>query len=345
MVSIKSSQMTNNNDSQSEAFNVKEFITEALAFKYLYIASFFTCLLVAFLVNKFSPTVYEVNSVIGPVEDKRSSLLGSNDLFSGLGALAESRNLENDINSLNSFSLIATTIKNLNLEIGYFTGKNNLFQKPSQVYLGNPFTVIIDKSHIQPINTKFNVDILDEFSYRLVASEDEAAYYNYIDNAVVSDKNTVKIDTICRFNETISSFNFKFSITLNKEFFNPVRAKETESYFELYHLDYLTRSYLKRLKVEPVSIRSSLITVFFNGENKRLTIDFLNNYIQSYLDDNLSKKNKIAVNTINFIDSQISEISDSLSISEDKLRDYRSTNQVTDLSYQGQQALAQLNLI
>ncbi len=102
---------------------------------------------------------------------------------------------------------------------------------------------------------------------------------------------------------------------------------------------------MKRLKVEPVSIRSSLITVFFHGENKRLTIDFLNNYIQSYLDENLSKKNKIAVNTINFIDSQISEISDSLSMSENKLRDYRSTNQVTDLSYQGQQALAQMNLI
>ena len=337
--------MTNQNDPQSEAFNVKEFISEALSFKYLYIASFIVCLLIAFLTNKFSPTVYEVNSVIGPVQDKRSSMLGSNDLFSGLGALAEARNLENDINSLNSFSLVATTIKNLNLEIGYFTGKNNLFQNPSQVYLGNPYTVIIDKSHIQPINTQFHIDILDDQSYRLVASEDEAAYYNYIDNAIVSDKNRVKIDTICRFNETISSYNFKFSITLNKEFYNAARARETDSYFQLYHLDQLTRSYLKRLKVEPVSIRSSLINIYFHGENRRLTIDFLNSYIQSYLDENLSKKNKIAVNTVNFIDSQISEISDSLSISEDKLRDYRSTHQVTDLSYQGQQALEQMNLI
>lgn len=337
--------MTNQNDSQSEAFNVKEFIAEALSFKYLYIASFLVCLLIAFLTNRFSPTVYEVNSVIGPVQDKRSSMLGSNDLFSGLGALAEARNLENDINSLNSFSLVATTIKNLNLEIGYFTGKNNLFQKPSQVYLGNPYTVIIDKSHIQPINTQFRIDILDDQSYRLVATEDEAAYYNYIDNAIVSEKNSVKIDTICRFNETISSFNFKFSIALNKEFYNAAREKETESYFQLYHLDQLTRAYLKRLKVEPVSIRSSLINIYFHGENRRLTIDFLNSYIQSYLDENLSKKNKIAVNTVNFIDSQISEISDSLSISEDKLRDYRSTHQVTDLSYQGQQALEQMNLI
>jgi len=332
--------MTNNqNDSQSEAFNIKDFITEALSYKYLYIASFFICLLIAFLVNKFSPTVYQVNSVIGPVEDKRSSLLGSNDLFSGLGALAESRNLENDINSLNSFSLAATTIKNLNLEIGYFAGKNSLFRNPTQVYLGNPYTVSIDKSHIQPINARFKIDVLDDQSYRLTASEDEVAYYNYIDNAVVSEKNVFKIDTICRFNETISSYNYKFSIALNKELYSPLQAKETDFFFEFYHLDQLTKSYLKRLKVEPVSIRSSLINLLFTGENRRLTIDFLNNFIQAYLDDNLSKKNKIARNTIDFIDSQISEISDSLSISESKLRDYRSAHQVTDLSYQGQQAL------
>jgi len=332
--------MTNNqNDSQSEAFNIKEFITEALSYKYFYIASFFICLLIAFLVNKFSPTVYQVNSVIGPVEDKRSSMLGSNDLFSGLGALAESRNLENDINSLNSFSLAATTIRNLNLEIGYFAGKNSLFRKPTQVYLGNPYTVSIDKSHIQPINARFEIDILDDQTYRLTASEDEVAYYNYIDNAVVSDKNIFHLDTICRFNETISSFNFKFSIALNKEIYNQQLAKETEFSFVFYHLDRLTKSYLKRLKVEPVSIRSSLINLLFTGENRRLTIDFLNNFIQAYLDDNLSKKNKIALNTIDFIDSQISEISDSLTISESKLRDYRSAHQVTDLSYQGQQAL------
>lgn len=337
--------MTNNNDSQSEAFNIKEFLAEALSYKYFYIASFFMCLLIAFMVNRFSPTVYEVNSVIGPVQDRRSSMLGSNDLFSGLGALAESRNLENDINSLNSFSLVATTIRNLNLEVGYFAGKNTLFQKPAQVYLGNPFSVNIDKSHIQPIFTRFRVEILDDQTYRLTASEEEASYYNYIDNAIISNENRVVVDTICRFNETVTSYNYKFSIGFNKEYYNPAMARDLEYYFEFYHLDQLTRSYLRRLKVEPVSIRSSLINVMFQGENKRLTIDFLNKFIQSYLDENLSKKNKIAINTIDFIDSQISEISDSLTMSESKLRDYRSANQVTDLSYQGQQALEQLRQI
>ncbi|NJK84908.1 MAG: hypothetical protein HC906_01935 [Bacteroidales bacterium] len=51
----------------------------------------------------------------------------------------------------------------------------------------------------------------------------------------------------------------------------------------------------------------------------------------------------MAMSTVDFIDSQISEISDSLSSAENQLRNFRSTNQVMDLSYQGQQSFQKLN--
>ena len=337
--------MSLQNDSSSENFNIKEFILQAFKYKYFYIASFILCFLIAFLVNKFSPVVYEVNSIIGPVEDRRSSLLESNNLFSGLGNFAESRNLENDINSLNSFSLVSATLKNLNLEIGYFEEKGRLFKQTRHIFIGNHYSVSIDKSHIQPINAKFYIDVLDETSYRLKVSEEEVALYNYIDNVVVSSQNVLEIDTICRFNETISNRAFKFSVSLDRESLPTDEENDALNYFVFYHNDQLTKSYLGRLTVEPVSIKSSLINVKFRGENIYLTIEFLNKYIQTYLDENLSKKNRIAQNTISFIESQISDISDSLVTSESKLRDYRSTYQVTDLSYQGQQALQQMNQI
>jgi len=339
--------MTNNNDTQSEAFNVKEFITEVLSYKYLYIASFFVCILIAFLLNKFSPTVYEVNSVIGPVEDRRSSILAGsgNELFGGLGTLSQSRNLENDINSLNSFSLVEATIQDMNLEVGYFVERKNIITQPHQIYGNVPIAVNIDKSHIQPINARFYIDILNDNTFRLTASQEEVALYNYIDNEIASRYNTLIVDTICRFNEIITSRQFKFSVSLNKQHYSGDADNENISFFVLYHIDQLTKSYLNRLKVEPVSIRSSLIKIFFQGENLDLTIDFLNKYVQNYLDANLEKKNRIAINTIDFIDSQISEISDSLVQSESALRDFRSTHQVTDLSYQGQQALQQMNQI
>jgi capsular exopolysaccharide synthesis family protein len=205
--------------------------------------------------------------------------------------------------------------------------------------------VNIDKSHIQPINARFYIKFIDDKSYRLRSSEKEVTLYNYVDDYIVSKQNILKIDTICKFNETVRSQNFQFSISRNKDFHYSTAKNEYLLYFEFYHQDLLSQKYLKQLKVEPVSAKSSLIKVSFQGENIYLTIDFLNSYLQAYLDEDLAKKNKIALSTINFIDSQISEISDSLGKSESKLKDYRSVNQVTNLSYQGQQALEQMTKI
>ncbi len=336
--------MSNQKESNSEAFVLKEFIGTALSYKYLYIASFLICVAAAFAINKASQKVYSVSSIIGPIEDKRASLLESNNLFSGMGEFNQGRNLENDINSLNSFSLVSSTIKSLNLEIGYFTEKKIILKKSHQIYPGSPISVNIDKSHIQPINLKIYVQILNDRSCRIRSEGDDVTLYNYVDNNTISSHEVLNIDTICNFNETISNPKYKFSISFNRELYTPSKDGSL-LYFLFYHQDLLANNYLERLKIAPVSLKSSLIKVSFQGENSALTIDFLNSYLKTYLDDDLSKKNAVAKHTVSFIDSQISMISDSLLKSESKLKDYRSANQVTDLSYQGQQALQEMTRI
>ena len=121
--------MSNQNNSAPEAYNIKEFILSALAYKYVYIASFVLCVAAAFMVNKFSPVVIRVNSIIGPIQDKGPSLRGgTNTMFTGVNEYSQVRNLENDINSLSSFSLVSNTLKSLNLEVGYFSDKSNIFR-------------------------------------------------------------------------------------------------------------------------------------------------------------------------------------------------------------------------
>jgi tyrosine-protein kinase Etk/Wzc len=337
--------MSNQKESTSEAYVIKDFLLTALSYKYYYIASIVICLALAVLIDKISPTIYGVSSIIGPIEDKRSSLLGSNSFFNNSEAVTQARNLENDIASLSSFRLVATTLKELNLEVGYFSEKHKILKKSVQIYSGSPYTVTIDKSHNQPIDIKFYIKFIDYNSYRLRASAENVTLYNYVDNNNISSNNVIKIDTTCKFNETITNKYFKFSVFLNRSEFLSALKDENLMYFTFYHQDILASNYLNKLKVEPVSLKSSLIKVSFQGENRDLTIDFLNKYLQIYLDDDLSKKNKIALSTVNFINSQISTISDSLVKSESKLKDYRSANQVTDLSYQGQQALQEMTKI
>ncbi len=91
----------------------------------------------------------------------------------------------------------------LNLEIGYFSETKKPFSQRRQMYPTGPFTVTMDKSHSQPINTNFYIDIRNDKTFRLKVSNNEAALYNYVDNLVVSENNVLKLDTICKFNETI----------------------------------------------------------------------------------------------------------------------------------------------
>ncbi|HLP72143.1 MAG TPA: polysaccharide biosynthesis tyrosine autokinase [Bacteroidales bacterium] len=338
--------MANQNQYASNALIIKDFLAQVLSLKYYYIVSFLILLGIAFVVNRYSPVVVEANTVIGPIEDQRAALLGSNDLFRGLVSYEQARNIENDINNIKSFTLVSATLSKMSLEVGYFTKKSHFLDHDRQVYPDPPFHVSIDKSHIQPIDAKINFSVIDSNTYRIQIEEDEVSLYNYIDNAVISEKNVIKIDTVCKFNETVSNRYLKFVVNLTMPgVFSNRREKPHDYYFVFYNLDDLARGYLENIEVKPVTLRSSLINVSMKGKNISLIIDFLNTYVQTFLDDNLSKKNKMSYNAVSFIDRQIANTSDSLNQSESRLKDYRSANQVMDLSYQGQQAFQQMSQI
>ena len=134
----------------------------------------------------------------------------------------------------------------------------------------------------------------------------------------------------------------RFSVALNKDF--PVKSAATKNryYFKFNHLDYLAKSYLKQLEIEKASPLASIINVRFSENNLDKTITFLNRYLSSFLEGNLAKKNNMASKTVNFIDSQVSDMADSLVRSESALKNYRSANQVMDLSFQGQRVYEQM---
>lgn len=333
------------NDSDSSIAPIKYFIFKVASLKYLYISILVVCLAVAVLYNKYSGRVYEASASLSPVENKTSSILSSNQPFGGLESLQSLNNIENDITNLSSFALVYSTVTNMNLEVSYFREEQKFFKQTVELFENAPFSIAIDKSHIQPIDARIYISILDESSFRLTISEDDISLYNYVDNQIVSEGNAIKVDTVCKFSQTIQNRAFKFSASLNKNYVVRKNDNRYRYYIQFNHLDILAKRYLKSLDIQKISPLASIISIKFNENNLEKTIKFLNQYLNSFLEENLAKKNKIAVSTVNFIDSQISEISDSLSLSESQLRNYRSSNQVMDLSFQGQRTYEQLTQI
>lgn len=332
---------------------LKYFLLKVASLKYLYVTLIVLCSAVAFIYNHFSPKEYEASASLSPVENKTSTLLSSNQLFSNMQSIETLNNIENDITNLSSYELVYSTVNSMNLEISYFREYRKIFKLTEELFGTSPITVSIDKSHIQPLGANIYIKILNDSTFRLTVSQKKVSFYNYVDNQIISEDNVVEIDTLCPFNETISNSMFRFSVSLNEENLNNLTTKKTNKkaavkdqfYFKFNHLDYLAKGYLRNLKVDRASPLGSIINVRFYESNLDKTITFLNRYLNSFLDANLAKKNNVAKNTVQFIDTQISGISDSLVRSESALRNYKSTNQVMDLSFQGQRIYEQMTAI
>ncbi len=83
---------------ESSIAPLKYFLLKVASLKYLYMAMIVLCIAIAFLFNLFSNKVYEASASLSPVENKTSSILSSNEFFSGMQALESVNKLENDIN-------------------------------------------------------------------------------------------------------------------------------------------------------------------------------------------------------------------------------------------------------
>jgi capsular exopolysaccharide synthesis family protein len=87
----------------------------------------------------------------------------------------------------------------------------------------------------------------------------------------------------------------------------------------------------------------AIVELLVNNTTKG--IQFLNSLTQEYIRENLAKKNHIAQSTINYINDQLSMISDSLDVAEEKLEQFRTEYQVHNMDSKAEQIFAQLQIM
>ena len=133
-------------------------------------------------------------------------------------------------------------------------------------------------------------------------------------------------------------YSFKIELT---EYYNPQLFNDQNFYFVFSEIDKLTKQF-QSFEIEPIKDESSIIRISLKANNVQKSIDFLNKMTEVYLRRNLDQKNRVADNTILFIDSQLNEITDSLNLAEQNLQDFRSSKQIMNLDLQANQVFEQL---
>jgi len=344
--------MKENQDLFTSSLDYKKIFLRLYSFRKTYIFLGAVFLVAAVVFNRFATVKYKnITSLYMSKDDKSGAMNSANDLFQSFGLFNSEENIFNELEILKSFSLLKRVIQESDLNVSYFSYKNSPvsdllyntpFTRKYELYTQSPIEVIIDPSVPQATSLNFRIIFLNENEYMIEADGEEIPLYNYIDDQIVTYTPAIHFRQRYKFGDEVKSRYFNFRVQ-KTSFFDKDFTTNSSLFFYMNDINYLTLQYQASISTATYSERSTLIRVSLTGTNRQRVTDFLNNLTSAYLGKNLDKKNKTALSTIGFIDSQISDIADSLNYAESALKNFRTSQGVMDLSFQGQQIFEQLN--
>ncbi|MES2734397.1 MAG: polysaccharide biosynthesis tyrosine autokinase [Bacteroidota bacterium] len=312
-------------DLTSQPFDIKAFISRYLKYWPYFIASISLSLTAAYISNRYAVSRYIISATL-LVKDARGSSSGATDFLQGGQLLKTSRNLENEMGIMQSFSMAVATVKQLDFEISYFKDGN---VRTSEIYGDNPIRVELDSTHSQLIGVLFEVNPIDNQTFTIKTVVESSWFNDLLVNIGLSEKNhqPFKEDTY-RFGQFVEAEQYRFKIhpTINFQGVNSAVQ------FRINSLGSIAGSYAGRVNVKPNSKGSTILSLSLETTVPNKDKVYLNRFVETYIKAGLDEKNLIAINTIRFINDQLNGVSDSLESVENRLQQFRSANRSSDLS-------------
>jgi capsular exopolysaccharide synthesis family protein len=291
---------------------------------YYFVITVIAAILFARLYLSHTMPTYEVSATILINDQQTNQSANQDQVLMGLGLSGALRNMDNQIRVLSSRAMTERALKELPFEIVYYfkTSRNTI-----PIYPRVPFEVVSDGQIPLPKDVEFSVVNLGNNVFSL---DSENEYYMFHKQA--------------NFGDTIEIKEGSFRIVLKDyEWFN--KTKNQKLYFVISSTNGLVTNFNSRLSVSLLSKEGSILRISMRGTNSAKDVDFLNKLAQVFQNNSLDKKNIEAERRIQFIDDQLVGITDSLSITENKLQQFRSSHRVMDLSTQGQTIITQLSAL
>jgi len=307
----------NNTPSRTDNVNVRRLLLMMWRKWYFYFIAIITFVAAAYLYITYKIPSYRVSTTVLIEEEESATGL---DLVEGFAVRPGSQNLENQILVLSSYTLIRKTIEELPFEIDVY--RKGLLSKASY-YPMSPLRIEPGKDGLP-----YNIEFVFEHSY------------NDMFYLTSSPKSGPRLDTILSFGQTIKYQNGSFIIYPQPEL-EEVYKSGKKIYIQFYDKERLTITYIERLQVENATRDGTIVKISLEGTNMIKDIIFLDKLTEVFINENLEKKNREAIRTIEFIEAQLNNVSDSLSLTETQLQEFRSRNMIMDVSAQAQQIIDQ----
>lgn len=330
--------------SQTHNFNIQEendlqkHLEQVKRHYYLFVIGLAIALIFAFFKNQFSAPVYKVTSSVLIKENKETKNMGD---YINSSLFGTNANLQNELQMLKSTPVIKQTIKNLDLPVSYFSKKR--FQL-TEVYKDSPFKILYRRNHYQPIAALFEITFYSENKFEIKTEEGTIHPYNYEKDSNKSAIENWKFAYKGEIGKLIEAENLSFIISIDSSKLNLLKTSKTW-YFRFAAIPELVEGLKSSLKFDIPDPDATVIEIAYNTKTVEKGIDVLNELMNVYTNQNLEKKNFLAKITLDYIDKQLDEISDSLNRTERTLQSFRSSKQILNISEQASEITTQYRLL
>lgn len=309
---------------QTKKNDLQVFLPIILKNWYWFIISLILAVTIVRLYINHTMPVYLTSASILINETEERSLMDNSEILQGLGLPGGMRNVQNQIMILSSIALTESTVRELPFEVEYYF---RTIRTILPIYPESPIRIVSDNEISLPRDTEFEIDFLGNGMFSIVC---KSVYFPF--------------EKTGSFGEEIAVPGGTFRIECRNETW-VTQNRDRTLYFNIHSQKGLVDYFVNRLKIDLVSREGTVLQISMLGTNPEKDVDFLNKHLEGFQAISLNKKNAEADRRIQFIDDQLVGISDSLSITENRLQQFRSSHKVMDLSAQGQSIIGQVTLL
>lgn len=324
-------------EQEESLFKLKDIIPIVFTNWKWFVLSFVVCVSLSFVYLHYTPKTYSAMTKVLIKEEEHTGRSSKSALqnIENLGMITNSAGIDNEVEILNSPTVMEDVARKLNLNIEYsvkrLIGKRLL-------YKNQPVTAVlkqtVDDEDFSPINVALK--------YEDNTYEAKISYYEY-------DKNAQKfnpVDTLYEFKKLPFTFNTgQGSVTLMSNALPHKKMKPSTVYLiDIYSFTSAALGFANAINVEPTSKMTTIAAIDIIDYHPRRATDILNQLVQSYNDIANDDKNEVAQRTEDFINSRLEKIDVELGVTESRLESYKKSNSLFDVRQKTQSALAQQNI-
>ncbi|AUD06411.1 GumC family protein [Spirosoma pollinicola] len=289
---------------ESEGLNLRNLISRYIKRWPWFVVSIGLMLAGAYIYLLDKQPVYKIQASLLVQDQQKGS--EQNNTLKELGVFTPKQVVENEIEVLRSFTLMNRVVEKLHLNVRYYEATT--FSK-RELYEDSPIELIIE----QPIS---------------------ALYKSPLDITLPGD-NTVTINEhVYPLNKSIETPYGRLKIVSRK-----ATARIKKMIVQVSKQTSAAKSYLSNLHVIPTGKGSTVILISLEDGVPSKGEAVINQLITEYDQAAIMDKNKVAANTLKFIEDRLNIVSGELSSVEKNVQSYKSHQGITDLSVQAQSFL------